>query len=83
MVSDGFGHFTFNRKDVGQLAIERIRPKVGISGCLDQLHVHSHGVGALLDTTLQNVSDTELLCDLGQIFRGALVMLRRSTRDHL
>ena len=56
---------------------------MGIIGGLDELHVHAHGVAALLHASFQDVGDAQLPCDLGQIFRRAFVMLRRCARDHL
>ena len=35
LLGDGFGYFALNRKDVGQLAIKGIGPKMGIIGCFD------------------------------------------------
>ena len=35
LLGDGFGHFTLNRKNVGQLAIKGIGPKMGIIGRFD------------------------------------------------
>src|SRR5881398_2457623 len=56
---------------------------MGISGCLDQLHVHAHGVTALLHAAFQNVGNAKLLGDLPQILRRALIVLGRSARDDL
>jgi hypothetical protein len=81
LVGDGFGHLHSRRKDVGQFAIKGIGPKMGIIGCFDQLHVHAHGVAALLHASFQDVGDAKLLCDLAQVFRRAFVMLRRWARD--
>ena len=81
LVGDGFGHLTFDRKDVRQLAIKRIGPEMGIIRRFDQLHVHAHGIAALLHAAFQDVSYAKLPGDLRQVFRRALVMLRRCTRD--
>src|SRR6266566_174591 len=35
LIGDGFGHHTLDRKDVGQFAIKRIGPKMGIIGRFD------------------------------------------------
>jgi len=53
-----------------------------VSG-FDQLHVHTHSVAAPLHTSFQDVSNPQLLADLGQVFRRAFVMLRGSARDYL
>jgi hypothetical protein len=63
--------------------IKAIGPEMGISGCFDQLHVHAHGVTALLHAAFQNVGNAKLLGDLPQILRRALIVLGRSARDDL
>ena len=83
LIGDGFGHLTLDRKDVGQFAIKGIGPKMRIVGRFDQLHVHAHGVAALLHASFQDVGDAKLPGDLRQIFRRAFVMLRRCARDDL
>jgi hypothetical protein len=83
LVSDGFGDFTFDRKDVGQFAIECISPQLGIIGRLDQPNIDAHGIAALLHTSFQDMGDAKLLCDLGQVFRRAFVMLGGCARSDL
>ena len=56
---------------------------MGIIGRFNQLHVHAHGVAALLHASFQNVSDAKLPSDLGQVFRSTFVILCRSSRNHL
>ena len=56
---------------------------MGIIGCFNELHVHAHGIAALLHTSFQDVSDAKLRSDVAQILRHAFVMLRGRTRDHL
>ena len=83
LVGDSFGDLTLDRKNVGQFAIKAIGPKMGITSCFDQLHVHAHGITVLLHASFQDVSDAQLPRDLGQVFRRALVMLGRCARDDL
>ena len=49
-----------------------MRPKMGVIGGLDQLHVHAHGVAAFLDASFQDVGYTKLPGDLAR-FSGALL----------
>jgi hypothetical protein len=81
-LGDSFGHLTLDRKNVGQFAIKRIRPKMGIIGCFDQLHVHAHRIAALLHASFQDVSDAKLPCDVGQVFGRTFIMLRRCARNN-
>ena len=83
LLCDRFSDFTLHRKNVDQFAIKGIGPKMRIIRCLDQLHVHAHGVAALLHAAFQDMRYAELPGDLGQILRRAFVMLRRGARDHL
>src|SRR5262249_46789840 len=83
LLRDRSSHLTFDRKDVGKLAIKGIRPKMRIIGRFDELNVYPHGVAALLYAAFEDVGDTQLLCNLWQIFRSAPVMLCGRTRDHL
>ena len=59
LVGDGFGYLTLDRKDIGQFTIKSIGPQMGIIGCFDQLHVHPHGVAALLHAAFQDVGDAK------------------------
>src|SRR2546430_17273972 len=83
LLGDGFGHLTLDRKDVGQFAIKGIGPKMGIISRFDQLHVDPYNVPALLNPSFKDVGYSQLLCDLGQVFRRAFAMLRRCARDAL
>ena len=56
---------------------------MGLVGGLDELHIHAHGVTALLHCSFQDVGDAELPGNLRQISRCTFVMLRRCARDHL
>ena len=76
VIGDGFGHFTLHREDISQFSIKGIGPKVGITGCFDQLDVYAHGIAALLHTSFQDVGHAKLLCNLGHICRRTFVMLR-------
>src|SRR6202011_1975250 len=77
-----FGDVTFNRKNVSQFAIERIRPNMGVIGCLDELHVYAHGVTTLLHASFHDMCDTQLLGYLTEVSRRTLVMLSRCARNY-
>src|SRR5205814_1837508 len=49
---------------------------------LNELDVNVHAVACLLHAAFENVRNTQVSRDLGQIFRRAFVMRRRSTRDY-
>ena len=83
LLGNGFGHLTLDRKNVGQFAIKGIRPKVGIIGCFNQLHVHAYRVAALLHAPFHNVGHAKLPGDFGKIAWLALILLRGCARDHL
>ena len=51
-------------------------------GCFDQLNVHEDAVAALLHTSFQDVGDTKLVGDFGQVFRDAFVILRGCPRNN-
>src|SRR6266404_1332360 len=49
---------------------------------LNELDVNVHAVACLLHAAFENVRNTQVSRDLGQIFRRAFVMRRRSARDY-
>ena len=79
---DSLGDLTLNGKDISQLPIVGLGPELRIGLRVDQLHGDTHVIGRLLHPTLENVHDSKLLPDLGQIARLALIPRRRSARDH-
>ena len=81
-IGDRFGDLALDTEDIGELAVVSLGPKMGIGRCIDQLHCHAHLIGRSLNTTLENIQDTELFRDVTQVIRRALVFLRRSARDH-
>ena len=56
---------------------------MGIISCFDQLHVHPHGIAALLHAAFKKIGYAKLLRDFTQVSRRTLVVLRRCARDHL
>src|SRR6266513_1184056 len=49
---------------------------------LNELDVDMHAIAHLLYAAFENVRNTQVPRDLGQIFRRAFVMRRRSARDY-
>src|SRR6516164_5539759 len=77
-----FGDLALDSKDVGQLSVVSVGPKMGIGLRVNQLHIDSHLIGYFLHATLKDVRDTELLRDLAEIGRFALILPRGSARNH-
>jgi hypothetical protein len=75
MLGNGFGYLAFDREDVGQFAIKSIGPKMGLINRFNQLHIHTHGIAALLHPSFQNVGNAKLPSNLGQVVRRAFIML--------
>jgi hypothetical protein len=58
-----------------------LRPEVRVGFRLDQLHIDVDAIASLLHASFQNMTDTQLARDLGQVLRGAVIMRGRSARD--
>jgi hypothetical protein len=56
-----------DREDIGNVAIETLRPLVCVSTGVDQLRVHAHFAAGALHTAFEQVRDAELLRDLAQV----------------
>ena len=48
----------------------------------DQLHSHAHLIICFLDTTFQEIGNTELVRNLRKLLMSFLVTLRGRARDH-
>ena len=68
-------------ENVGQLAIESIRPKVRVGRGVNELDIHPHLVVRFLHAALEDVRYPELAGDLREIVRRTFEMLRRSAGD--
>src|SRR5215831_2957966 len=79
---NSFGNVALDAKDVSQFSIISFRPELGIGLRIDQLHIDPHLIRRFLDATLKNVRHAELLRDLGEVTRLALVPLRRRARNN-
>ena len=79
---DSFSDLALDAKDVSQLPIVGLCPEMGIGLHVNQLHIDPHLIGYFLDATLKDVRDTELLRDLAEIGRFALILPRGSARNH-
>ena len=51
-VGDRFGNVALDRKNVGQLAIVNVGPKMCVVQRIDQLHIDPHLIGGFLNATL-------------------------------
>src|SRR5262249_38404262 len=79
---DSFGDLALDAKDVSQLPIIGFGPEMGIGLCIHQLHIDPHLISYFLHASLKNGRDTELLRDVPEIGRSALILLRGSARDY-
>ena len=66
-VGDFSRDFAFDRKDISQLAIILIGPKMRIVLCIDQLNVDAHLIGRFLNGAFENMRYAKFLRDLEQI----------------
>ena len=82
MIGNSFGYLTLNDKDVGQIPIVGVGPKMGIGLRVNQLYIDPDLIGRFLHGTLNNVCHAKLLCDLGEIARFALILLCGSARNY-
>src|SRR5262245_4326420 len=79
---DRLGNFILDRKDVVELAIVLLRPRLQSVLHIDQLHVDAHLIASLLQTPFQDMCHPEYLADLTQIEIVALELEGRSARGH-
>ena len=64
LIGNRFRYFALNCENIGNVAIETLRPLVPVSARVDQLRVHTHFATGALDTTFEQMRDAELLRDL-------------------
>src|SRR5207302_2165875 len=67
MVGDGLCDFALNSKNIGQIAIIGLRPKMCIDASVDQLRVLAHFPAGTLNTSFEQIRDAELFPDLAQV----------------
>jgi hypothetical protein len=79
---DRLGDFILNRKDVIELAIVFLGPRLQSVFHVDQLHVDAHLIAGLLQTPFENMCYSECLPDFLQIEIAALELESRSARRH-
>ena len=77
-----FRNVAFNPKDISQLSVVSVSPDMGIGLRVDQLHIDPDLATRLLHATFKNVRYAQLLRDVGEIARPAVISLRGGTRDH-
>ena len=81
-LGDRLCNFRFGRKDISQLAIVSLGPEMRVGQCIDELHIYANLVRCLLNAPLENVRNTKLFRDLGEVARFALITLCRRARDY-
>ncbi len=79
---DGLGDLVLDREHVGELAVVALRPDVAAGRHVIELRGDAHAVAAFAHAAFDHVADAELLRDLSDVHRLALVSERRVARDH-
>src|SRR5439155_22539488 len=75
------GDIAFDGKNIDQLAIVSLRPKMRIVLGVDKSNIDANMVGRFLNRAFQDIGDAELLCDLGDVLGRTFESFRRSPRD--
>ena len=70
-----------HRKDVGEVAVEAVRPDMHAGRRVDQLRGDPDSIGCLADASLEHEAHAELSCDLAHIHRAPLVGEARIAGD--
>src|SRR6516162_9646529 len=79
---DRLGYFILNRKDVIELAIVFLGPRLQSVFHVDQLHVDAHLIAGLLQTPFENMCYSKCLPDFLQVEIATLELKSRATRRH-
>ena len=58
------GHVVLHRKDVGEVAIEALRPEMAVIGGVDELGSDPNPIAGFANASLEHISDAERLADL-------------------
>src|SRR6516225_3439262 len=77
-----FGYFILNCKDVIELAIVFLGPRLQPVVHVDQLHVDAHLIAGLLQTSFENMCHSECSPDFLQIEIATLELESRPARRH-
>lgn len=82
---DAPGHLALDLEEVvdAQLTVVGLRPQVLVGPGVDQLGEHTHPVSRTLDTALEDVRDSKLPGNLGDLLRRIAVLHHRGPRDDL
>ena len=78
---DSFSDLGLDAKNVTQVPVIRLGPKLRAGLRVNQVNIDPHLIACLLDATLKDVRYAKLLCDFSKIPRFALISLRRSARN--
>lgn len=81
LLDDGVRNFILDGEDVGQVAIEALRPDVGAVGGGDQLGRDAHAGAGFAHAAFEQELDAEFLADVLHFHRATLVGERGVARD--
>ena len=71
-----------HREHVLDLAIIALGPAMPAGGAVDELSCDADAIAGALNAALQDIAHAELLADLTEVNRPALVLKRRVPSDH-
>ncbi len=81
--NDGVGDLVLDGENVGQFAVEGLRPEVAVVAGVNQLCGNPHPVAGLAHTAFQDVINLQFAGDLGDVEVLALVGKGRGARGDL
>src|SRR5256886_4631640 len=77
LLADALRQFALQREQIGNLAIERFSPKLGIAPRINQLSIHPDAIAGPACRALKNMGYSQCQSDFTQIARAALELLYR------
>ena len=80
--NDTFGQLGLDGEEIGQLAIECLRPDVGVGPRIDELGIHPDAIAGASHRAFEDMRDAERFADLAQVARAGAILLHRSAADH-
>jgi hypothetical protein len=81
-VRDSTRDLVLQGEQIAHVAVEPLRPQMGVGLGIDQLRVDAHLVPRPLDDPLQNIAHAQLAADLLRVDRLASIGEGGITRDH-
>ena len=79
--NDTFGQLGLDREEVGQFAIECLRPDVVVGPRVDELGIDPDAVAGASHRAFEDMGDTERFADLAQVARASAILLHRGATD--